>query len=126
MNEPQSRELGRALRRGGAGRCPNCGNGPLFDGFLTLRKTCSHCGLNIQRHGPAAGPAFLSIAVAGALLVPLMGLTLAIFGPDPVMLLLTGLAILPLLAVLLLRVIKGAMVGYLWAFDVVSDAVGPD
>lgn len=126
MSELRSRELGRALRRGAAGRCPNCGNSPLFDGFLTLRETCRHCGLNLQRHGPAAGPAFLSVAIAGVLLVPLMGFILAIFGPDPVILLLTCLAVMPLLAVLLLRVIKGAMVGYLWAFDITSPPAGPE
>jgi len=124
MNTTQSRELGEALRRGAVGRCPECGEGALFSGFLTLRKTCGHCGLGLLRHAPAAGPAFLSIALAGAFLVPLMGVTAAIFGPDPAILALIGFATLPLLALLLLRVTKGAMVGYLWAFDVVSPRPG--
>lgn len=120
MSQRQPRELGTALRRGAGGRCPQCGKGRLFDGFLTLRDICEHCGFGIRRHAPAAGPAFLSIATASLFLVPVLGLTAVLFGPNPAILAMVGLAILPLLAVVLLRVIKGAMVGYLWVFDVDS------
>jgi uncharacterized protein (DUF983 family) len=34
--------IGRGLR----GRCPRCGEGRLFQGFLSLRPTCEHCGLD--------------------------------------------------------------------------------
>jgi uncharacterized protein (DUF983 family) len=111
------RNLGKALCRGAGGRCPNCGIGQLFDGFLTSRDTCDICGIDLRRHAPAAGPAFLSIAVASLLMAPLMGLATAIFGPDPAIVAAIGIATIPALAVLLLRVIKGAMIGYLWAFD---------
>jgi uncharacterized protein (DUF983 family) len=32
--------MGSAL----AGRCPNCGQGRVFDGWLTVRERCDHCG----------------------------------------------------------------------------------
>lgn len=120
MSNTQSRELGKALRRGAVGRCPNCGTGHLFRGFLTLHETCGYCGLDLRRHWPKAGPALLSIAVAGAFLAPLLNLGAAIFGPNPVVLMLVGLVTLPFLVAGLLRVIKGAMVGYLWSYDVIS------
>lgn len=121
MSNTQSRELGKALRHGAAGRCPNCGTGRLFRGFLTLHDTCNHCGLDLRRHWPSAGPALLSIAVAAAFLAPLLNLGAAIFGPNPVILALLGLVTLPFLVALLLRVIKGAMVGYLWSCDVINE-----
>lgn len=121
MSEGQPRELGKALRRGAAGLCPKCGEGRLFDGFLSLHTACDHCGFGIHRHAPAAGPAFLSAAIASLFVVPILALTAAITGPHPAVLAGVALAILPLLSVLLLRAIKGAMVGYLWAYDVVSD-----
>ncbi len=120
MTDTQSRPLGKALRRGAVGRCPNCGTGRLFRGFLRLQETCNHCGLDLRRHWPSAGPALLSIAVAGIFLAPLLNLGAAIFGPDPVILMLLGLLTLPFLVAGLLRVIKGAMVGYLWSYDVIS------
>lgn len=43
------------------GRCPRCGKGSLFKGFLTLRKSCSHCGLDYGFADPADGPAFFVI-----------------------------------------------------------------
>lgn len=128
MNKARSaeppRKPGKAMRRGAVGRCPDCGVGPLFEGFLTLRDACVHCGLVFERHAPAAGPAFLSIAIAGALIVPLMSIAAAIFGPDPVILATIGFATVPLIAVLLLRITKGAMVGYLWVFDTDSGRKG--
>jgi uncharacterized protein (DUF983 family) len=40
------------------GRCPRCGNGHLFNGFLKLRKSCEVCDLDYSFADPADGPAF--------------------------------------------------------------------
>lgn len=37
--------LGRALRL----RCPLCGEGPLFAGWLKMHSRCNHCGLKYER-----------------------------------------------------------------------------
>jgi uncharacterized protein (DUF983 family) len=39
-------------------RCPECGQGRLFDGFLTLASRCEACGLDYSFADPADGPAF--------------------------------------------------------------------
>jgi uncharacterized protein (DUF983 family) len=39
-------------------RCPRCGQGRLFDGFITLKPRCQACGLNYSFADPADGPAF--------------------------------------------------------------------
>lgn len=46
------------------GRCPRCGEGHLFKGFLTLRKQCEVCGLDYSFADPADGPAFFVICFA--------------------------------------------------------------
>ena len=46
------------------GRCPRCGRGPLFKGFLTLAPACEHCGLSYDFADPADGPAFFVICFA--------------------------------------------------------------
>lgn len=40
------------------GRCPRCGEGHIFDGFLKLRPECEVCGLDYKFADPADGPAF--------------------------------------------------------------------
>ena len=46
------------------GRCPRCGRGRLFEGFLTLAPGCEVCGLDYAFADPADGPAFFVICFA--------------------------------------------------------------
>lgn len=46
------------LQTGLRGRCPRCGQGRLFDGFLKIRPNCEACGLDYSFADPADGPAF--------------------------------------------------------------------
>ncbi|MBW6422245.1 DUF983 domain-containing protein [Rhizobium sp. XQZ8] len=46
------------------GRCPRCGQGHLFKGFLTMRPSCEACGLDYSFADPADGPAFFVICFA--------------------------------------------------------------
>ena len=39
-------------------RCPRCGEGRLFNGFITLKPRCESCGLDYGFADPADGPAF--------------------------------------------------------------------
>ena len=47
------------------GRCPRCGEGRLFAGFLTLSERCPVCGLDFDFADAADGPAFFVIMVLG-------------------------------------------------------------
>jgi uncharacterized protein (DUF983 family) len=60
---------GSAVWRGIAGRCPACGGGKLFAGYLTLAERCSACGLNYGFADSGDGPAVFVILVAGFILV---------------------------------------------------------
>jgi uncharacterized protein (DUF983 family) len=41
-----------------AGRCPRCGQGRLFEGYIKVRRGCEVCGLSFAGHDTADGPAF--------------------------------------------------------------------
>ncbi|MGL4288392.1 MAG: DUF983 domain-containing protein [Phreatobacter sp.] len=52
------------FQTGVRGRCPRCGEGHLFDGFLKLRPNCEVCGLDYSFADPADGPAFFVMMFA--------------------------------------------------------------
>lgn len=49
-------------------RCPRCGEGALFDGFLTPKPRCSACGLDYSFADAGDGPAVFVILIAGFLI----------------------------------------------------------
>lgn len=49
------------------GRCPRCGKGHLFTGYLTLDRQCSVCGLDYSVFDPGDGPAVFVILIVGAI-----------------------------------------------------------
>jgi uncharacterized protein (DUF983 family) len=53
------------LLAGAAGRCPNCGEGHLFDGFLKVAARCEACGYDLAKADSGDGPAVFVILIAG-------------------------------------------------------------
>jgi uncharacterized protein (DUF983 family) len=53
------------LLSGLAGRCPNCGEGHLFEGFLRVSPKCEACGFNLSAADSGDGPAVFVILVGG-------------------------------------------------------------
>ncbi|WP_210526238.1 DUF983 domain-containing protein [Rubellimicrobium arenae] len=109
------RDSGRAMRRGLIGRCPNCGQGRLFAGYLRISPTCPECGEELGRYRAADGPAFFTISIVGLLLVPILGWSFVILRPDPLVLALILTVSITILTLVVLRLVKGAFVGYLWS-----------
>jgi uncharacterized protein (DUF983 family) len=54
---------------GPTGRCPRCGNGRLFNGFLALRPRCDVCGLDYSFVDAGDGPAVFIMFFAGFIVV---------------------------------------------------------
>lgn len=62
-------------------RCPRCGDGPLFSGFLTVAPACSACGLSYAKFDQGDGPAVFIILIAGFVVVGLALWTEMTFEP---------------------------------------------
>lgn len=58
-----------------AGRCPRCGDGRLFQGFLTVAPRCDVCGLDFAFADSGDGPAVAVTLLAGFLV---LGIALAV------------------------------------------------
>lgn len=54
------------LLRGLRGRCPRCGEGRLFDGYLQVAGECPACRLNLAEHDAGDGPAVAATFILGA------------------------------------------------------------
>jgi uncharacterized protein (DUF983 family) len=65
MGTDASTTLGSAFALGLAGRCPRCGAGRLFSGFLTVRPNCDACKLDYAFADAGDGPAVFVILLAG-------------------------------------------------------------
>ena len=48
-------------------RCPNCGEGRLFSGFLKVAPACDRCGYDLAKADSGYGPAVFVILIAGFL-----------------------------------------------------------
>ena len=98
------------IETGIRGRCPRCGEGRLFDGFLKLRSGCDACGLSYDFADPADGPAFFVICF-GCIPAVTFALLLEIFASPPVWVqLCTSVPLLMITCVLPLRPLKGWLV----------------
>jgi uncharacterized protein (DUF983 family) len=92
------------------GRCPRCGQGHMFNGFLTLRTRCEVCDLDYSFADPADGPAFFVICFA---CVPSVALAVWIevaFQPPFWVHMLISLPFLLATCILPLRPLKGWLV----------------
>jgi len=49
------------------GRCPRCGKGKLFRGFLDIAPACTACGLDYSGLEAGDGPAVFVILIVGAI-----------------------------------------------------------
>lgn len=69
MQDVHPATLGQTALRGLACKCPRCGEGKLYQGFLTLRPRCDACGLDYGFIDAGDGPAVFIIMIAGFIVV---------------------------------------------------------
>lgn len=116
---PETRD-GDAKRRspieaGIFGRCPRCGDGHIFRGFLAIRDRCERCGLDYSFADPADGPAVfvqLFACVPGVIFIVMLEI---LARPGVWVHIAVGIPVLILTTVLPLRPIKGWLVAAQYA-----------
>jgi uncharacterized protein (DUF983 family) len=81
MAERRITALSGAIGAGLSCACPRCGKGGLFQGFLTLRPRCEHCGLDYAFADSGDGPAVFVMFFAGAVVVGAALITEILFHP---------------------------------------------
>ena len=109
------RSILTGVKRGFTLRCPNCGEGRLFRGYLKLRSPCESCGLDLTVYPSDDFPPYLTILVAGHVLLPLFLWSDHTWEPPLWVQAAIWLPLTALACVVLLPFMKGATVGLCWA-----------
>ena len=104
-----------ALLRGWRRKCPSCGSGPLFKGYLKVAPSCLICREDLSHHRADDGPAYLTILIVGHLMAPMLLFAFETFRPEPLTLFTIFAVGCTGLSLYLLPRLKGAIVGYQWA-----------
>jgi uncharacterized protein (DUF983 family) len=112
-----------ALGRGLMGRCPSCGKGRIFDGFLRVVPECEHCAAPLGLARADDAPPYFTILIVGHIVIPLMLITQKLYDPSTFLLSAIYVPMTLILAVGLLRPIKGATVGLMLTFNMLKSDV---
>ena len=111
----QPRPLARAMLRGFACRCPNCGKGSLFGRFLKPVATCAVCGEDYTAQRADDAPPYFTMIIVGHLLVPPMVAVQLANSFSVITYMAVCIPLIGLSAAALLQPIKGAIVAFQWA-----------
>ena len=106
MSEPHISPFAAGL----ACRCPRCGKGRLFAGYLKLAPACETCGLDFAFADSGDGPSIFVIFAVGPIVVILAFIADALFHPAPWMHLVLWIPTIIILTLLFLRPFKATMV----------------
>ncbi len=104
-----------AMLRGFRRRCPHCGEGHLFEGYLKVTDRCPVCREELFHHRTDDGPAYLTILVVGHLMAPLIHVVFTRFRPEPMVMATIFTVGCVALSLYLLPRLKGLVVGIQWS-----------
>lgn len=102
-----------ALGRGARNRCPVCGEGRVFRTFLGLVPECEHCGTPLGRLRPDDAAPYFVILIAGHVLLPPVFWVERHYMPPMWLHMAIWLPLFTIVCIVLLRPIKGAVVGWM-------------
>ncbi len=92
------------------GRCPRCGEGRLFSGFLTVAPRCGTCRLDYSFADAGDGPAVFVILIIGFIVVGLALWMEVTYNPPLWLHFLLWIPLTVLLSLTALRLIKGVLI----------------
>jgi uncharacterized protein (DUF983 family) len=91
-------------------RCPRCGTGRLFNGYITTAKSCGNCGLDYSFIDSGDGPVPFVILLIGFLVVGLALWTDVSFAPPLWLHFIIWIPLAIILSLFALRWVKGILI----------------
>lgn len=91
-------------------RCPHCGKGPVFTGYITPVSRCAVCGTDLSFAASTEGPAVFIILIVGFVIVGAAAVVDGLFHPPPFVHLLLWIPGVVILSLALLRPFKATLI----------------
>jgi uncharacterized protein (DUF983 family) len=98
------------VKAGIGAKCPRCGTGRLFDGYLKTAKRCSNCGMDYSFIDAGDGPAVFVILIIGFVVTGLALYTEVHFNPPLWLHFILWIPLTIILSLVLLRWMKGLLI----------------
>ncbi|WP_249327655.1 DUF983 domain-containing protein [Devosia litorisediminis] len=98
-------------------RCPRCGEGKLFKGYLKVAPSCTVCGLDLSFADSGDGPAIFVIFLVAPIVILLALVVGAVFNPAPYVHLMLWIPTTIVLSLALLPPFKGVLVALQFRHD---------
>ncbi len=118
--------LATALGRGILGRCPACGETHIFNGFLRVVRACAVCHAPLGNARADDAPPYFVILITGHIIIPAMLLTQKWGNPSNLELASIFVPLTLVLAVGLLRPVKGGVLAVLVTMGLLDGNAGPE
>lgn len=109
------RPVQQAMLRGAARKCPSCGTGRLFDGYLKVNDACPSCGEELHHQRADDAPPYFTMFIVGHIVVGLVLMVEDLYAPSLWVHALLWTPIVLGMSLGLLPRIKGALIGLQWA-----------
>ncbi len=110
------------VRRGVRLRCPHCGEGRLFAGFLKVAPSCQACGADNRIYPSDDAPPYLTLFLVGHLLLPFMFWADRAWAPALWVQFAIWLPLIALVSIATLPFMKGAVIGFAWGAGVTRES----
>ena len=117
--------VGVAMTRGALGRCPCCGQGRLFSGYLRVVDACESCGTPLGHMRADDAPPYFTIFIAGHLLLPGVFWIEKAYQPAMWIHMAVWLPLFAIVCTLLLRPVKGATLAWMMRLGLTGNEHGP-
>jgi uncharacterized protein (DUF983 family) len=117
--------IGVALARGAMFRCPACGEGKLFNGYLRLADECSACHAPLGRIRADDAPPYFTILIVGHVLVPGVFLVEKLWRPEMWVHMAIWLPLFAIVCMAMLRPVKGMVVAWMMRLGLTGEDQGP-
>lgn len=115
QKDREERSLVQSMLRSLRGRCPTCGEGRLFRGFIKPVDACGHCGEEMHHQRADDLPPYLAIFIVGHIVVGgyMFGERLLDLNIWQHMVIWVPITLV--MTLLIMQPLKGAVIGLQWA-----------
>ncbi|HEY0293433.1 MAG TPA: DUF983 domain-containing protein [Hansschlegelia sp.] len=111
----EERLVGRSMLRGLMCRCPGCGEGKMYSGYLKVAPVCSDCGEELHHQRADDAPPYVVIFIVGHVVVSALLAVEVAYHPPVWLHMALWVPLTIIMSLALLPPVKGALIGMQWA-----------